>query len=201
MAEDSKTQVREHFVIVQLTLLSIVVALILENLLSSLWANNPINVTSLEGWVALFEVLLVFLSALATYAGFSLSLSFSHKRPQVIDFLMPFGLLFSMQIAIGFIVPGAIHYFLLAMGCASLIAGAQLASDWRLAKVDDNPAAAPGAPAVLQAANGLWGCLGALLVAVDLVGLAGALAFIAIAATVQLAGVAGTLHGWIAATR
>jgi hypothetical protein len=40
-----------------------------------------------------------------------------------------------------------------------------------------------------------------LLLSLDLIGLPGALVFVALAATVQLIGVAGTLHGWVAATR
>ena len=60
VADDTTTQVRRHFVIVQLTLLSIVVALILENLLSSLRDNNPISRDSIEGWIAMLEVALVY---------------------------------------------------------------------------------------------------------------------------------------------
>ena len=200
MADDTKTQVQKHFVIVQLTLLSIVVALILENLLSSLRDNNPISLDSMEGWIALLEVALVLLSSIAAYAGFSLSLSFL-KRPQVIDFLMPFGLLISMQIGIGFLMPGAVHYFLLAMGSASLIAGLQLISDWRLAMATSERSGGTGVPALLQVSIALWDWLGAWLIYVDLISLPGALVFVAVAAAVQLIGVSGTLHGWITSTR
>ncbi|MCZ6659487.1 MAG: hypothetical protein O7C67_19555 [Gammaproteobacteria bacterium] len=201
VADDAKTQIRKHFVIVQLTLLSIVVALILENLLSSLRDNNPISLDSIEGWIALLEVALVLLSALATYAGFTLSLSFPQKRPQVIDFLMPFGLLISMQIAIGFLMPGAVHYFLLAMGSASLIAGLQLISDWRLVMATSERPSGAGVPALLQMSIALWDWLGAWLIYVDLISLPGALAFVAVAVVVQLIGVSDTLRGWITSTR
>ena len=201
MNDDAKFRIREHFVVVQLTLLSIVVALILENLLSSLWESNPIGFTSIEGWIAFLEVVLVLLSAVATYAGFSLSLSFPRKRPQVIDFLMPFGLLFTMQIGIGFLMPGAVHYFLLAMGGASFIAALQLGSDWRMAIGEADQGAGAGGPAILQMSIALWDWLGALLLALDLIGLPGAVLFVGGAAIVQTIGVSGTLRGWVSATR
>lgn len=201
MADDRKFRIREHFVVVQLTLLSIVVALILENLLSSLWDNNPIGFTSIEGWIAFLEVALVLLSAVATYAGFTLWLSFPEKRPQVIDFLMPFGLLITMQIGIGFLMPGAVHYFLLAMGSASFIAALQLASDWRMAMAEANQPEGAGGPAILQMSIALWDWLGALLLGVDLIGLYGAAVFVGVAVILQTIGVSGTLRGWIASTR
>ncbi len=201
MTDDGKFRIREHFVVVQLTLLSIVVALILENLLSSLWESNPIGFTSIEGWIAFLEVVLVLLSAVATYAGFSLSLSFPGKRPQVIDFLMPFGLLFTMQIGIGFLMPGAVHYFLLAMGSASFIAALQLASDWRMIVAEVDPPEGAGGPAILQMSIALWDWLGALLLALDLIGLPGAVLFIGVAVIVQMIGVSETLRGWIESTR
>ena len=201
MADDRKFRIREHFVVVHLSILSIVVALILENLLSSLWNNNPIGFTSIEGWIAFLEVALVLLSAVATYAGFSLSLSFPEKRPQVIDFLMPFGLLFTMQIGIGFLMPGAVHYFLLAMGSASFIAALQLASDWRTAMAETDQPKGAGGPAILQMSIALWDWLGALLLALDLIGLPGGVLFVGVAATAQLVGVSSTLRGWITSTR
>lgn len=199
MADDIKNQVREHFVIVQLTLLSIIVALILENLLSSLWENNPMHMGSIEGWIALFEVSLVVLSAFATYTGFGLTLSFPGKRPRVIDFLMPFGLLFTMQIGIGFLMPEPIQFFLIAMGSASAIAGVQLIFDWRVVTTNRLEGGVP--PAILQISIAVWDWLGAILISTGAIALPGACFFLVVAASAQLLGAAGTLRGWIEATR
>lgn len=116
-----------NFATVQLTFLSIVVALILENALGELserpvlWAGSP---DALLLWL---QVLTVGFATIATWAGFAISLSFG--RPAVAsDFVLPVLLLVCLYTGGTTFFPTPVEYWMLALAAASAVASFML---WR----------------------------------------------------------------------
>lgn len=125
---DDRSRLLDRFATVQLTLLSIVVALILENLLSNLFA--------LDDWtpLVLVQAADILLASLAMWVGFAYGLSFGTTRPTPIDFMGLFGLLIFMQFAVRFIYTGSVAGFLVSGGAATLTAGLMIMKDVRAAR-------------------------------------------------------------------
>lgn len=80
---------------VQLTLLSVTVALILENLLNQLGAITADWSTALP-WL---QAGVVAVTVLTIWSGFALILSVSTRQPSAVDFIYPFGLLIALTLA------------------------------------------------------------------------------------------------------
>ncbi|MEM1437118.1 MAG: hypothetical protein AAGG11_23930 [Pseudomonadota bacterium] len=99
---------KNRFVTVQLTLLSIAVALILENLLSMLL---DLEVWS---WLVAAQAFEVGTSAISMWVGFALGISAVNKPPHLMDFLVHFMLLFSLSTAVYFISTGYLPGYFLA---------------------------------------------------------------------------------------
>jgi hypothetical protein len=104
---------RRGFATVQLTMLSIVVALILENLLGTLF--------ELEHWtpLILLQALAVLGSSFSLWVGFGLALTLVNKQPSYSDFLNPFFTLILLSLAVRSIATGNIAGFFLASALAS----------------------------------------------------------------------------------
>ena len=118
-----RLNVHRHFATVQVTLLSIVVALILENLLAHIWETGAPGFTTLSDWIIWLQVALVLVSTLTTWSGFAFGLIFiENKQIHTIDFLAPFALLISIQAAIRYLYPEPLHGFLVSMAIASAFA-------------------------------------------------------------------------------
>lgn len=109
-----RTRARRGFATVQLTMLSIVVALILENLLSTLF--------DLDHWtpLILLQSLDVLASALSMWVGFGLALTLVDKQPTLSDFLNPFFMLILLSLAVRCIATGNIEGFFFAGALATL---------------------------------------------------------------------------------
>ena len=193
MAVANRDSLRQRFVTVQLTLLSIVVALILEGLLGVLLA--------LEDWtpLVLVQSLDVLTSALAMWVGFAFSISVADKSPHLLDFLGPFALLIFLQLAVRFIAEGDFPAFLFAGACASLVAAWSLWLDVRIA--GRHGTNGPVSTAVLLTGIGLFElALGAGLRA-GLIGPTTGLALLAAITGLQTVGVGRSIHFWLASLR
>lgn len=119
---------KNRFATVQLTLLSIAVALILENLLSML--------LDLDRWSLLITVqaLEVAVSAISMWVGFALGISAVNKPPHLMDFLVHFLLLFTLSTAVFFIASGQLPGYFLASALGSGSAALCLWMDHRVAQ-------------------------------------------------------------------
>jgi hypothetical protein len=98
-------RIRDHFVTMQLTLLSIVIALVLENLLSRISDLPHNDFSSVAGWLTWMEIALLLASAIATWAGFGFAFASPSRRPAIIDFLTPLLLLATMNAAVHWLYP------------------------------------------------------------------------------------------------
>lgn len=109
-----RDRARRGFATVQLTMLSIVVALILENLLGTLF--------ELDHWspLILLQSLDVLASALSMWVGFGLALTLVDKQPTLSDFLNPFFMLILLSLAVRCIATGNIEGFFFAGALATL---------------------------------------------------------------------------------
>ena len=124
----SREQLRNRFVTVQLSLLSIAVALILENLLGMLLDRDHL------GLIVGLQAADVTVSALSMWVGFAYAISSLNKPPHLLDFLVPFILLFSLSSAVYFINTGQLAYFFFAGAVGSAGAAATLWLDVRQAR-------------------------------------------------------------------
>lgn len=109
------SEARRGYATVQLTMLSIVIALVLENLLGTLF--------EIDHWtpLVLLQSLGVLASSLSMWVGFGLALTVVDKQPNYSDFLNPFLMLIFLSLAVRCIATGNIAGFFLAgaLGTAS----------------------------------------------------------------------------------
>ncbi len=122
-----------NFATVQLTFLSIVVALILENALGELTVRPVLWTLHSDALVLWLQVLTVGFATIATWAGFAISLSFG--RPATAgDFVLPVLLLVCLYSAGTTFFPTPVQYWMLALAAASSVAGLMLWKDLRYAR-------------------------------------------------------------------
>lgn len=109
----TRTRARRGFATVQLTMLSIVVALVLENLLGTLF--------ELDLWspLVLLQALDVLASSLSMWIGFGLALTLVDKQPSHSDFLNPFLMLIFLSLAVRCIATGNLAGFFFAGALAT----------------------------------------------------------------------------------
>lgn len=84
-----------RFSAVQLTLLSVIVALILESLLNQF--GDP--VAGWHTWLPWFQATVIAITVITIWSGFALILTVSVRRPELCDFVYPFGLLITLTLA------------------------------------------------------------------------------------------------------
>ena len=182
---------RSHLTNVQLTLLSIIVALVLENLLSHLSSIGIADIPWPNAARPWLETAAVLTSVVATWAGFGLSFSFSSARPHPFDFLSPFVLLIMLYIAVQYIGHDTPAPFLLSIGASSLAAALML---W----IELRRASGVGADAafVAQLGIGLWYVAAAGLTAYAISSFWITAGLIAIGAVVQSVAVFEIFKGW-----
>ena len=199
MANIDRDTVRRHFASVQLTLLSIVVALILENLLSAYWERpQPFSSDALQ-WLFWLQAGLILATALSMWSGFALSFNYLHLRqPTALDIIAPFGLLITLNLAIGAMQPPLPAWFLLAAGAASLLAGIILFLDTRNSR--RRGSAGPLGALIVQMGIAALNLIGAGLVALGWLEVQGACVVVATALIVQTTGIFGIARYWRAAT-
>jgi len=83
------------FSAVQLTLLSVIVALILENLLNQ-FGDQSLGWSGALPWLQSASVAITVVSV---WSGFALILTTSERKPETVDFIYPFGLLITLTLA------------------------------------------------------------------------------------------------------
>lgn len=86
-----------RFAAVQLTLLSVIVALILENLLNQV--SGAAGLDTWHGAIPWLQAAAVAVTVITIWSGFALILSGSNRPPATIDFVYPFGLLITLSLA------------------------------------------------------------------------------------------------------
>ncbi|MCR9278511.1 MAG: hypothetical protein NXH85_11100 [Pseudomonadaceae bacterium] len=123
-----------NFATVQLTFLSIVVALILENALGELSVRDMLWQPGTEALVLWLQVLTVGFATIATWAGFAISLSFGRPATSS-DFVLPVLLLVCLYSAGTTFFPVPVQYWMLALAAASSVAGCMLWKDIRFAQL------------------------------------------------------------------
>lgn len=191
-AGDNATSTRPFdFATVQLTFLSIVVALILENALGSL-SDNPLLWAWTEGSLILWLQIVILSSAtIASWAGFAISISFG--RPAgASDFVYPVLLLVCLYAAGTTLYPASEpHMYLLASAAASTVAGLMLVNDVRF--VRERGFDGPTSAAWSQAALAVLFLAGAL--AWRLAGIS-TIPFLVVGALVEMIGLASALNAW-----
>jgi hypothetical protein len=182
-------RIRDHFVTMQLTLLSIVIALVLENLLSRISDLPHNDFSSVAGWLTWMEIALLLASAIATWAGFGFAFASPSRRPAIIDFLTPLLLLATMNAAVHWLYPEPPAGYLAASAAGSWIASALLFTQWRRDET-------PFYPLALQFGLALWLTLGAIVHALIALPPAATLAWVTAAALPQVGTVVMVLIEW-----
>lgn len=199
MADLNRDSVRRHFASVQLTLLSIVVALILENLLSAYWERpQPFPSDALQ-WLFWLQAGVVLATALSMWSGFALSFNYLHLRqPTALDIVAPFGLLITMNLAIGAMHPPLPAGFLLAAGAGSFIAGIILYLDTRNSRRRGK--AGPVTALSIQMSIALLNLAGSGVLALGWLEVQGASVIVAVGLIAQTASIIGIAGAWRRAT-
>ena len=178
----------ERFATVQLTLLSIVVALVLENLLSQLLEMGQ--------WspLVMLQATDILMSSLSMWVGFAYGLSRGATRPTPIDFIGLFALLIFMQLAVRCIATGFVAGFFLAGAGATGSAALMLYKDVRAAKRAGVPG--PNGMVYLLLGITLLEVVGALGVYAGWFGQPVAMALIALTALGQATGAWRSMRFW-----
>lgn len=184
----SQAVLKDRFATVQLTLLSVVVALILESLLGTLF--------SMQEWGVMVGVqaLDILVSALAMWVGFAYGISATDKQPHALDFLGPFGLLIFLNLSIRFMDTGQLTAYFFSSALGSLTAAASLWLDCHGARKLGQ--VGPVTSMRLLMGIALWEALIGVLVALSLVGAEFAIAMLAVATLLQAIGVAKSINWW-----
>ncbi|NIP14774.1 MAG: hypothetical protein GWM88_08600 [Pseudomonadales bacterium] len=183
----------------QLTLLSIVVALILENLLSAYLERPQPFATDTLQWLFWLQTGMVLATALSMWSGFALSFNYLHLRqPTALDIIAPFGLLITMNLAVAAMHPALPAGFLLAAGCGSLIAGTILYLDTQNSRRRGKPG--PAVALRIQMSIAGLNIAGGGLLALGWLGVTGACVVAGIAFAAQVAGIIGIARAWRDAT-
>jgi len=116
-----------RFAAVQLTLLSVIVALILENLL-----NQVSGATGLDTWhnaIPWLQAAAVAVTVITIWSGFALILSGSDRPPATIDFIYPFGLLITLSLAANSLNTAQPWQFFMLLGLGAVFAVFALRSE------------------------------------------------------------------------
>ena len=111
---------RDQFVTVQITLLSVIVALILENLLGVL--HGPESVEGTAWWIRWLSVSALAGALLSTWGGFTVLAILSTRPPSLLDFIAPCGLLVLLVQAVIGIGNNHPRQILLFLAAASALA-------------------------------------------------------------------------------
>lgn len=180
-----------RFSAVQLTLLSIIVALILESLLNQL-DNNSINWATLLPWL---QAGLVAITVIAIWSGFALILSTSDRKPETVDFVYPFGLLITLSLATDSLGENRLASFFGFLAFGSLFACWALHSEWRSERRNNGGNGVRHA-LYIQSADTALNSLMALVLLVSVPPLAVVTFALIIAIMVQAVAAIGTMRGW-----
>jgi len=180
------------FSAVQLTLLSVIVALVLENLLNQ-FGDPSVGWTGSLAWL---QSALVALTVISVWSGFALILTTSQRKPAPVDFVYPFGLLIALTLAANSLGQAQLIKFFTFLGIGGLFAC------WALGSELSNLISSSGQSAGLRRALYIQGADAVLCFAMVLILLASSppqavvVFALCIAVILQLAAALGTMQGW-----
>jgi len=113
---------KDKFATVQLTLLSIIVALVLENLLNELSQSEILWGATLASAVLWLQVLVILATVMCIWSGFAIALSLG-RSPYWGDFIAPMGLLIALFAAATNLYPQPAHWWFVAVAFGSGLSG------------------------------------------------------------------------------
>lgn len=182
-----------RFAAVQLTLLSVIVALILENLLNQVSGSEALATwTTPIPWL---QAAVVAVTVITIWSGFALILSLSDRPPATVDFVYPFGLLITLSLAANSLNTDQLWQFFMHLGLSSAFAY------WALC-VEQNHIEQSGATTGVRRAALIQGvdtllCFG-VMAAVLFVPVPEWLLIVILSlmSAIQIAAAAGTMQGW-----
>jgi|GEM_PF-3349057 len=181
-----------RFSAVQLTLLSVIVALILENLLNQI-GNQSVGWTGPLPWL---QAALVAITVIAVWSGFALILTSSERRPEPVDFIYPFGLLITLTLAANSLGEAQLARFFLFLCLGGLFACWALRAELLVLPEGSGEAVGVRRAIYIQASD----CVLCLLMCAMLVVLTPPLAVTLIvlsgAVILQMIAAQGTMRGW-----
>ncbi len=186
---DRANGVRRQFATVQLTLLSLVVALILENLMGIM---SELDTRPFLVWLQSLDILV---SAFSMWVGYAFAFMAGNKRPHITDFFTPFGLLIFLHLAAYCMATGNLSGFFFAGAAGTASAVVNLWANVAAAK-----RAGLGGPlttAKLLTAGCLVEILGGLIYSFGNPGPAVASVLILAAISLQMATSAESIKGWL----
>lgn len=183
-----------RFAAVQLTLLSVIVALILENLLNQL-GNSDSNWSSALPWL---QAAVVAATVISIWSGFALLLSTSNRQPEPIDFISPFTLLITLTLAANSLGTEELVKFFGFLLLAGLVSIWALNAELRFMIKNEDPASRGVKKAIyLQAAGtAVAGLMALVLLVLASTPTAALVIGLIIAIAIQGAAAFGTMEGW-----
>ena len=179
------------FAAVQLTLLSVIVALILENLLNQLGGGTA-NWGSPLPWL---QAGLVAITVITIWSGFALILSVSTRAPEAVDFIYPFGLLIALTLAANSVGTDALAPFFMFLALGGVFATWALRAELGSQGIEDQQAGIRSAIR-LQAVDTAIGLV--MAIALVFATLPPLIIIAALVAGIAVQGMAafGTVQGW-----
>lgn len=180
-----------RFSAVQLTLLSVIVALILESLLNQIGDSN-LNWTSAQLWL---QAALIALTVIAIWSGYALILTTSERPPETVDFVYPFGLLITLTLASNSLEAAHLARYFLCMGLGGVFACWAL---WAEAANLEGTGQSFGVKRALyiQAADTILNALLATVLYLATLPAAAVIIGLLVAIAIQLFAAWGTMAGW-----
>lgn len=186
-----------RFAAVQLTLLSVIVALILENLL-----NQVSGAGALATWtnpIPWLQAAGVAVNVITIWSGFALIMSVSDRPPATVDFIYPFGLLIALSLAANSVNAPQTWLYFMYLGIGGVFAFWTLHTEQRYIEMTGATTGVRRAT-LIQGVDALFcfAAMTALLVFAIPDWLLSLLLSIAI--VIQLFAARGTMQGWRYAT-
>ena len=180
-----------RFSAVQLTLLSVIVALILESLLNQL--SDP--EVGWNAWLPWLQASVIALTVIAIWSGFALILTTSGRKPSAVDFIYPFGLLIALTLATNSLGATQLASFFCCVAAAGAFACWALYAEWR-ELINKGQAGGVRRALNIQGASTLLSLFMAGLTFATTPPLAVANFALIIAALLQVFAALGTMTGW-----
>lgn len=181
-----------RFSAVQLTLLSVIVALILENLLNQ-FANQGVGWTGILPWL---QSAVVALTVIAVWSGFALILTSSERKPEPVDFIYPFGLLITLTLAANSLGEAQLARFFMFLSLGGIFACWALRAEFLTLPAESDQAFGVRRAFYIQATDCILCLLMSLMLFAFSLPLAVTLVALGSAVIIQAIAAQGTMRGW-----
>jgi hypothetical protein len=189
----SARRARAAFPMLQVTLLSIIVALAFENLLEAMNASAVLWQRSDAQPLAWLQVVAITATIVTMWSGTTLQIMMADRAPRGPDFLFPIGFLALLHVLIANLGTIPAHMWLYAATGGATLAGTMIWFDARTTATRLGPRKGPVVTQLTMA--GVCG-LGAVLVHAGWMGLAGTMAVTLLYVIVQSISATFTIRGW-----